>query len=87
MTTVIFTSQLIITLYGRKGTIFTQSVIQDYFDETDDFSEDDGFMFAFAILDGSTLDFSDHLGRDFSEYIEITAEQTSYLEVDGALVW
>ena len=76
--TVIFTTQQIITLYGRKGTIFTQSVIQDYYDDTHNFSFDDGFRFAFAITDSRTADFSDPQGRDFSEFIEITADQYNY---------
>ena len=33
---------------------------------------EDGFRFAIAIVDNSMPDFSDPMGRDFSEYIEIS---------------
>ena len=46
--------------------------MQDYYDDSSTFGSDDGFRFAFAFADGSTEDFSDPLGRDFAEYIELS---------------
>ena len=71
--TLIFSTQLILTLLQRNGTIFTQSLILDYYDDMDSFGVEDGFRFAFAIIDANTEDYSDFQGREFADYIEISA--------------
>ena len=70
---VVFTTQQIITLNGRKGTIFTQSTFQNFYDDSDSFGADDGLLFAIAVADFLNWDLSDRYGRDLSEYIEIEA--------------
>ena len=63
-------------------------MIQDYYDDSHNFGFDDGFRFAFAVVDSSTADFSDPLARDLSEYLEISAQQYSYLDnEDGVSEW
>ena len=69
--TMTFFVQSTLVLQARNGTLFTTSTLSNYNDFSRNFTQDDGFQVAFAVVDYQTDDWSDVAGRQLEEYLEI----------------
>ena len=68
--TLAFTTQSIIVLNGRLGTVFTTTVEKNA-NEGRIFDKEDGLQFAIAVIDFNGENFDDVEGREFNEYLNL----------------
>lgn len=64
-----FTAQMMLILFGYKGTTFTNSTRQEYLDTDYAYGADEGFMLAFGVVDSDAV--TDSFGRPMEEYLSI----------------
>ena len=73
LTTILYAVQQTTVLLDYRATSFTSYTIKNGLDEDLTIGTDEGFFFAVAVLDISSLDFSDPDGLPLSHYLNITA--------------